>query len=177
MVQDESVFESWDVEEDSFEPLAPPPWRRGLIIAVAILTVIAMALLPLYNLIDRDPPVADNGLEVCGFDYCIVQEGVRFAGLDRAMSRLANTYLTDEEAGQLANILVTYLGASSVSLVVVDRLEGEIKGEYDPSTKTIFVERPVRAWIVLHEVAHAVSSGHGGDFQEVVVELTRWLEP
>ena len=175
MVQDESASEYWDVEEDSFEPLEPPPWRRRLIIAVAALTVMAMALVPLYNFIDRDPPVADNGLEVCGFDYCIVQDGVRFAGLDRAMSRLANTYLTDEETEQLVDVLVTHLGASPLGLVVVDRLEGEIKGQYDPSTQTIFVERPVRAWIVLHEVAHAVSTGHGGDFQEVVIELTRWL--
>lgn len=177
MVQDESVFEYWDVEEDSLEPLELSPWRRRLIIAVAALTVMAMALVPLYNFIDRDPPVADNGLEVCGFDYCVVQDGVRFAGLDRAMSRLANTYLTDEEAEQLVNVLVTHLDTSSLGLVVVDRLEGEIKGQYDPSSKTIFVERPARAWIVLHEVAHAVSSGHGGDFQEVVIELTRWLGP
>ena len=91
------------------------------------------------------------------------------------MSRLANTYLTDEETEQLVDVLVTHLGASSLGLVVVDRLEGEIKGQYDPLTKTIFVERPVRAWIVLHEVAHAVSTGHGEDFQEVVIELTRWL--
>jgi len=177
MVHDESVFEDWDVGEDSFEPLEVSPWRRRLIIAVAVLTVIAMALVPLYNLIDRDPPVADNGLELCGFDYCIVQEGVRFAGLDQAMSRLANTYLTDEEAEQLAGDLVTRLGASPVAFVVVDRLEARLKGKYDPSTKTIFVERPVQAWIVLHEVAHTVSHGHGEEFQDVVIDLIRWLAP
>ncbi|MCZ6630871.1 MAG: hypothetical protein O7D28_05940, partial [Actinobacteria bacterium] len=85
MVQDESAFEYWDVEEDSFEPLEPPPWRRWLIIAVAALTVMAMALVPLYNFIDRDPPVADNGLEVCGFDYCIVHVGGGLAGMTAGM--------------------------------------------------------------------------------------------
>ncbi|MFV1960400.1 MAG: hypothetical protein ACC658_01075 [Acidimicrobiia bacterium] len=177
MVHDESVFEDWDVGEGSFEPLEVSRWRRRLIIAVAVLTVIAMALVPLYNLIDRDPPVADNGLELCGFDYCIVQEGVRFAGLDQAMSRLANTYLTDEEAEQLAGDLVSRLGASPVAFVVVDRLEARLKGKYDQSTKTIFVERPVQAWIVLHEVAHTVSHGHEEEFQEVVIDLIRWLAP
>jgi len=72
---------------------------------------------------------------------------------------------------------VTYLRASPVAFVVVDRLEARRKGKYDPSTRTIFVERPTQAWIVLHEVAHTVSSGHGEDFQEVVIELIRWLVP
>jgi hypothetical protein len=175
VVQDESIFDDWDVEEDSFEPLDVPPWRRRLIVAVAALTVVAMALVPLYNIIDRDPPVADNGLELCGFDYCVVQEGVRLAGLDQAMSRLANSYLTDEEAEQLADDLATRLGTIPVGFVVVDRLESRTKGKYDQSTKTIFIERPVQAWIVLHEVAHTVSPGHGEDFQEVVIGLIRWL--
>ncbi len=175
MIQDEPVFEDWDVEEDSFEPLERSPWRRLVLIAVATVTVFAMAMVPLYNLIDRDPPFADNGLEICGFDYCTVQEGVRLAGLDQVMIRLANTYLTDEEASQLADSLADHLGVSTVELVVIDRLEGRIKGSYDPTTRTILVERPAQAWIVLHEVAHAVSSGHGQDFQEVVIDLTRWL--
>ncbi|MEE8375001.1 MAG: hypothetical protein V3S26_01600 [Acidimicrobiia bacterium] len=177
MIQDESLFEEWDVDEDSFEPPEPSPWRRRVTIAVAAVTVVAMALVPLYNLIDRDPPLADNGLAICGFDYCTVQEGVRLAGLDQVMIRLANTYLTDEEASQLADSLATHLGTSTVELVVINHLEGRIKGSYDPTTRTIFVERPAQAWIVLHEVAHAVSSGHGQDFQEVVIELTRWLAP
>lgn len=177
MIDDDSVFEEWDVEDDSFEPLDRSPWRRRVIIAVAAVTAVAMAMVPLYNLIDRDPPLAENGLEICGFDYCTVQEGVRLAGLDRVMIQLANTYLTDEEASQLADSLATQLGASSAEFVVVDRLEGQIKGSYDPTTKTIYVERPAQAWIILHEVAHAVSSGHGEDFQEVVIELTRWLAP
>ncbi len=177
VIQDESLFEEWDVDEDSFEPPEPSPWRRRATIAVAAVTVVAMALVPLYNLIDRDPPLAENGLEICGFDYCTVQEGVRLAGLDQVMIRLANTYLTDEEASQLADSLAGHLGASTVELVVINHLEGRIKGSYDPTTRTIFVERPAQAWIVLHEVAHAVSSGHGQDFQEVVIELTSWLAP
>jgi len=177
VIQDESLFEEWDVDEDSFEPPGPSPWRRRLMIAVAAVTAVAMALVPLYNLIDRDPPLADNGLAICGFDYCTVQEGVRLAGLDQVMIRLANTYLTDEEASQLADSLTGHLGAGTVELVVINHLEGRIKGSYDPTTRTILVERPAQAWIVLHEVAHAVSSGHGQDFQKAVIELTSWLAP
>jgi hypothetical protein len=176
VIQDESVFEGWDLEEEPFEPVPPRPWRRRLIIAVAALTAFAMAAVPLYNLIDRSPPVADNGLAVCGFDYCIVQDGMRRAGEDGPMNLLANTYLTDAEAERLASTLVTHLGEAPVRFVIVDHLDGQIKGQYSPSTRTIVVERPASAWIVLHEVAHAMSSGHGENFQVTLVDLTRWLD-
>ena len=176
MVQDESLFEDWDLEEETFEPVPPRAWRRRLIIAVAALTAFAMAAVPLYNLIDRSPPVADNGLAVCGFDYCIVQDGMRRAGEDGPMNLLANTYLADAEAERFASTLVTHLGEAPVRFVIVDNLDGQLKGQYDPSTRTIVVERPVSAWIVLHEVAHATSSGHGDNFQIALVDLTRWLD-
>jgi hypothetical protein len=176
VIQDESAFEGWDLEEESFEPVAPRPWRRRLIISVAALTAFAMAAVPLYNLIDTNPPIADNGLAVCGFDYCIVQEGMRRAGADGSMNLLANTYLTDAEAERLASTLVTHLGQAPLRFVIVDRLDGQLKGQYDPSTRTIVVERPASAWIVIHEVAHAMSSGHGENFQAVLVGLTRWLD-
>ncbi len=169
------VVNEWDIEEETFEPVPPRPWRRRLIIGVAALTAFAMAAVPLYNLIDRSPPVADNGLAVCGFDYCIVQDGMRRAGEDGPMNLLANTYLTDAEAERLASSLVTHLGEAPVRLVIVDHLDGQIKGHYDSSTRTIVVERPASAWIVLHEVAHAMSSGHGESFQAALVDLTRWL--
>ncbi len=60
MIQDESLFEEWDVDEDSFEPPVPSPWRRRVMIAVAAVTAVAMALVPLYNLVDRNTPLAEN---------------------------------------------------------------------------------------------------------------------
>ena len=92
------------------------------------------------------------------------------------MNLLANTYLTDAEAERLASTLVTHLGEAPVRFVIVDHLDGQIRGQYSPSTRTIVVERPASAWIVLHEVAHAMSSGHGENFQVTLVDLTRWLD-
>jgi hypothetical protein len=173
---DEQLLEWLLAEEDRNEP-ETPLWRRRLIIAVAVVTAIAMAMVPLYNLIDRgQPTIADNGLEVCGFDYCIVQDGVRAAGLDLVMSRFANTYLDDGGAKQLADTLVAYRGLDPINIEVVERLDGEIEGQYDPTNHTILIERPARAWIVLHEVAHAEVSGHGDDFQTVLIALTEWLD-
>lgn len=172
---DELGFETEFEDEEPREPISPP-WRRPLLIAVAAITALAMALVPLYNLINGSRPVADNGLEVCGFDYCIVQDAARAAGIGDTMSALANTFLSDQEAVRLAGRLLDRIGESDVSFVIVERLEGDIKGQYDPSTRTIFVERPVRAWIVVHEVAHAEAPGHGEEFQEALIELTRSLE-
>ena len=123
-----------------------------------------------------EPDLADNGLEVCGFDYCVVQEGVRDAGLDLSMARLANIYLDDAEAERLADLLVAHLGEAPVGFEVVDRLDRRIEGLYDPNARTIYIERPARAWIVVHEVAHVAEGGHGDAFQAVLIELTEWLD-
>ena len=177
MVYDEPIIEEWEFEEEPFEESPPPLWRRRLIIGVAVIVVIAMALVPLYNIIDRGAlPVADNGLELCGFDYCIVQDGIRDAGLNLAMSRLANTYLPDSEAEQLGVALLAHLNEEPVDFVMVDHLDRRISGQYFPDTRTIFIERPARAWIVVHEVAHTAASGHGEDFQAAVIDLVTWLE-
>lgn len=161
-----------EVEED-VEPVNPP-WRRPLLIGIAAITAATMLLIPLYNVL-RGQQIADNGLEVCGFDYCDVQDVVVAAGLNEEMSRLANTFLDDEEAMTLATALLHRVGESDVSFRVVDRLDGEIKGQFDPGTKTISVERPVRAWIVVHEVAHTRAGGHDEDFQSVLIDLTQWI--
>ena len=168
--------DEWDLEPEPLDGSTHPPWRRTVLIVVAVVTAVAMAMVPLYNLIDGgEPAVADNGLEVCGFDYCIVQDAVREAGLDLEMARLANTYLSDEQAAQLAALLTEYLGEPPVGFEVVDRLDRRIEGQYDPAARVIYVERPARAWIVLHEVAHTARGGHDAEFQQVVIELTRWL--
>ena len=51
-LDDELFFEGWDFEDEDDDELTPPPWRRPLIIGVAFITVVAMALVPLYNLIN-----------------------------------------------------------------------------------------------------------------------------
>lgn len=173
---DEFGFEiEHDEDPEDEEPLRPL-WWRPVLIAVAALTAAAMLLVPLYNVINTAQPVADNGLEVCGWDYCIVQDAAREAGIGDSMSRLANTFLSDQEATRLAGDLLEYLRDDDVSFVIVDRLDGDLKGQYDPSSRTITVERPVRAWIVVHEVAHVPTTGHGDEFQATLVELVDWLE-
>ena len=176
-LEDELFLDEWDLEDDDLEDLEPPLWRKPLVIAVAAITVIAMALVPLYNLIDQGRlPIADNGLEVCGFDYCVIQDGVRAAGMDLVMSRFANTYLDEAAAAQVADALVRHLDIPPINLEVVERLDGQLEGQYSPATRTILIERPARAWIVLHEVAHAVAPGHGDEFQRTLVELAIWLD-
>lgn len=173
---DEFGFDFEDDEDpEDTEPLRPP-WWRPVLIGIAAVTAAAMLLLPLYNVINSGQAVADNGLEVCGWDYCVVQDAARQAGIGDTMSLLANTFLSDDEARRLASTLLDHLNESNVSFVVVDRLDGDLKGQYDPASRTITVERPVRAWIVLHEVAHVRAGGHGEDFQDALIGLTRWLE-
>lgn len=172
---EEYLFDDWDLEGEDLEPLSPPSWRRPLLIAVAAITALSLVMVPLYNVFFARP-IAANGLEVCGFDYCIVQESVREAGLDLTMSRLSNTFLEPAEARTFADELTEYLGVEPVGLEVVDRLDGRLGGVYDPGTRSISIESPARAWTVLHEVAHAVETGHGEEFQDVVIDLTSYVE-
>lgn len=172
---EEFLFDEWGPDEEDLEPLAPPTWRRPVLIAVAVITAIALALVPLYNVFFART-IADNGLEVCGFDYCVVQEAVRDARLDLTMSRLGNTYLSEQEARSLVDELTGYLGIGPVGLRVVEDLDGRLGGVYDPVARSISIESPARAWTVLHEVAHAVATGHGEEFQDLVIELASWLE-
>lgn len=172
---DEELFDEWDLTDEDLEPLAPPPWRKPLLIGVAVITTLALAVLPLYNVF-AGRPVADNGLEICGFDYCIVQDAMRDSEAGPVMSRLANIYLDDESARELVNQATAHLDVDPVGLRVVDGLEGRLGGTYDPTTRVITIERPARAWTVLHEVAHAVETGHAEGYQEVLVGLARWAD-
>ena len=180
MVESENPVEQFFVEDwdlDEYEEPKAPLWRGPLLIGVALLAVAAMATGPIYNLVNAEVfPVADNGLEVCGFDYCVVQDGVREAGLDLVMSRFANIHLDDESALALADVLIDRLGAEPVTVTIVDRLDGHVEGQYDPASRTILIERPARAWTVLHEVAHIDNAGHGDDFQQRLIDLASWLD-
>lgn len=173
--EDRESLDGDGLDGETFEPIAPPAWRRPLLIVVAVLTAIALAVVPLYDVF-QGVTVADNGLEVCGFDYCVVQEAVREAGLDTTMSRLSSTFNDEVGSRAFALALTDHLGVSPVDLEVVDRLEGRIGGVYDPATRSIRVERPARAWTVLHEVAHVIETGHGEAFRRVVIELTDWVD-
>ena len=173
-VPDGFPFDDWDDDEDLEGDEPAPAWRRPLIIGVSVVTALALALVPLYNVIFART-IADNGLEVCGFDYCVVQEAVRDAGLELTMSALANTFLDEEEARAFARDLTDYLGIEAVGLRVVPDLDGRIGGVYDPTTRSISIESPARSWTVLHEVAHAVETGHGEAFRDLVIELARWV--
>lgn len=165
----------WDGEPDPPQPRSP--WRRRVIVAVGALAAAAMLAGPVWNIVERaTPPVSDTGLELCGFDYCIVQDAVREAGYGVTMSRLANAYVDEEEAEAFAVELLGYLGEDAVDIAVVDRLDGRIAGQYRATERLILVEQPVRAWIVLHEVAHVEAGGHGETFQEVVIELARHVQ-
>jgi hypothetical protein len=173
---EETLFDEWDAGDEEFEEIAPPRWRRPALVSLAILVALSLAILPLQSLFDgTTPAVSDSGLEICGDDYCIVREAVVEAGLDLELSRLANTLLDDSAAVDLANELTDYLGVERVVLSVVDELGGRLGGVYDPSTRSISIERPANAWVVAHEVAHAVAPGHGEAFQRVLVDLARPL--
>ncbi|MFZ0014272.1 MAG: hypothetical protein WAL25_09180 [Acidimicrobiia bacterium] len=170
--EQEHPFPDWDDGVEDVDDGPGRSWRGPLLIAVAALTAVAVALVPLYNLF-RQPQVADNGLEVCGFDYCIVTEAVTAAGLDLVMSRLANMVLDETEAREMARELTDYLEIDPVALDVVGDLEGRLGGVFDPETRSILIESPARAWTVLHEVAHAEANGHDERFQRVVVDLAQ----
>lgn len=173
---EDTPFEEWADWDGEPEPVeAAPTWRKPVLIVVAAITALAMAMVPLYNVF-RAPTVADNGLEVCGFDYCVVQEAAVDAGVDLVMSRLWNTPVDQESARRFAAELTDYLGIDPVGLQVVDDLDGRLGGVYDSESRSIRIERPARAWTVLHEVAHAVESGHGPDFRELVIDLARWVD-
>ena len=173
--EEEFPAQDWDLTEEDFEPLERPRWVRPVLIIVAAITAVSLAAVPLYNVFAQPRTVAANGLEVCGFDYCIVEEAVRDAGIGNLMSRLSNTLLTDEDAKRLADSLTDYLGVDPVGLTVVDRLDGDLEGQYDPAVRLITIERPARAWIVAHEVAHVISGGHDSDFQRTLIDLAVWL--
>lgn len=176
------MTDHWDIEEWSDgeieeTPVEQPRWRRRAITAIGVLVAAAMLAGPVWNIVDgATPQVSESGLELCGFDYCVVQDAVRAAGHDLTMSRLTNTFLDETDARTLADFLVDHLGVSPVTVEVVDRIEGRIAGQYDPSSRHIRLERPARAWIVLHEVAHTVASGHGSEFQETLIDLAAHWE-
>ena len=164
------------IEAETEEDLPPPPrWRRAALVIVAAVTAAALLVVPISNLF-RAPTVSHAGLEVCAFDYCVVQEAIVDAGLLPVASRLSNRVLTEPEARRLADEIAGFLEIDPVALAVVDRLDDGQAGVFIPSSRQILIRRPANAWIVAHEMAHAVSTGHGDDFIAALIDIARWLD-
>lgn len=157
------------------EPIGRSWWRRRLVVGVSIVAMISLAAVPVYNLIGAGrPQIADNGLEVCTFDYCVIQDAVTAVGLDLEMSRLSNLILDDAESAGIVAAATSYLRIAPIAVRIEDELSGQLGGYFDPAGRVIFIERPANVWIILHEVAHAVAGGHGSDFQRVLIDLVLW---
>ena len=164
-----------DAEDD--EPIVSNRWRRWVVAAIAGSLALLMFAGPVWRLIDSSRPTfAENGLAVCVYDYCDIQDAVRDEGLGLAMARLAGIRLDPAEAQALADDLMALLGERPVTVVVVARLPGDLAGQYSSATRTIEVEEPIRAWIVVHEAAHAAAGGHGTAFEEALFDLVRVLD-
>lgn len=167
-----------DTEIEDFEPFLPRRrrlgWRSRL---VALTAALSMLAIPLYNVIDgASPQVADNGLEVCRFDYCIIEQRVRDEGLGNAMARMAASVVPDSEVQSFVDAMVRVVGGPDISASVVDELPGDLGGRYSPATRTIEIDRPATVWLIAHEVAHSVSTGHGDDFQRTLIELGAFFD-
>jgi hypothetical protein len=170
-----------DWEVDGWEPIGEDPiasrtlpttWR-----VMGILAALSMLAIPLFNLIDaRSPQIADNGLEVCRFDYCIVERHVVDAGLARTMAEMSSIIVPDADVQSFVDAMIDVVGGPSVTAQVVDELPGDLGGRYVPAERLIQIDRPATVWIIAHEVAHTVSQGHDEDFQETLVELGRFFE-
>lgn len=170
-MSDETLDDGW-FEDD---PPVRDPRRRGLIAGVAALIAAAMLAVPVWQVVDRfTPEFADNGLEICRFDYCVVQTAVIDAGLGPVMTEMSGTFLDIEQAQAFADLLLTELGGLPVTVVEVDRIEGRVAGRFITATRTAEVERPMSQWTVLHELVHSREPGHGEDFREEMIELVAW---
>jgi hypothetical protein len=176
---DEFEDADWDVEEwetSPPEPIAarriPASWR-----IIGALAALAMFAVPLFNALGaRTPQIADNGLEVCRFDYCLVEQHVLEAGLGPVMAEMSAQIVPDAEVQSYVDAMIDVVGGPDVRAEVVDELPGDLGGRYSPASRLIQIDRPATVWVIAHEVAHTVSSGHDEGFRETLVELGRFFE-
>jgi hypothetical protein len=178
---DVGAWDEPDWESDEWDPVADDPIARRTLPTswrvMGILAALSMLAIPLFNLIDaRSPQIADNGLEVCRFDYCIVERYVVDAGLGRTMAEMSSIIVPDAEVQSFVDAMIDVVGGPSVTAQVVDELPGDLGGRYVPAERLIQIDRPATVWIIAHEVAHTVSQGHDEKFQETLVELGRFFE-
>ncbi len=184
MSLDEPEDVDWEVDdwqEDDREPIPEEPiasrdlpmsWR-----VLGIVAALSMLAIPLFNMIDaRTPQLADNGLEVCRFDYCVVERHVVDVGLGRTMAVMSSIIVPDDEVQSYVDAMIDVVGGPSVTAEVVDELPGDLGGRYTPAARLIQIDRPATVWVIAHEVAHTVSPGHDDEFRETLVELGRFFE-
>jgi len=156
------------------EEETPPqhPWRRWVIAGVALALVTVLFAGPIWGAVQRSQPrFAANGLQVCGLDYCVVQESVIAAGYGATMTQLAGIRLDAGEAQAFADDLTGALGEREVTVELVGPLPGDLAGRYDARRRLIEVEEPITAWTIVHEVAHVAASGHDAGFQQALLDL------
>jgi hypothetical protein len=176
---DESEEFDWDVEEWEAIPeapvvrrLIPTSWR-----IVGALAALSMLVIPLLNVIDaRTPQVADNGLEVCRFDYCVVERHIVDAGLGMTMAEMSARIVPDSDVQSFVDAMLDVVGGPDVRAEVVDELPGDLGGRYSQASRLIQIDRPATVWVIAHEVAHTVSSGHDDEFQETLADLARFFD-
>ena len=72
--------------------------------------------------------------------------------------------------------MVDVVGGPDVQATVVDDLPGDLGGRYSPAARTIEIDRPATLWLIAHEVAHSVSSGHGEEFQQALIQLGMFFD-
>ena len=173
---DDADFEVDDWDEPDEDPIGrrriPLSWR---IIGVA--AALSMFSIPLFNLIDaRTPQIADNGLEVCRFDYCVVEQHIVAAGMGTTMAEMASLVVPDSEVQSYVDAMIDVVGGPQVTVEVVDELPGDLGGRYSPASRLIQIDRPATVWIIAHEVAHTVSQGHDEEFRETLEGLGRFFE-
>lgn len=183
---EQDVIEEWAVdrpdaerpysEYDPDEVIQPRRISRTTRL-VGLMAALAMLAIPLWNVIDaRTPQFAHNGLEVCAFDYCEVQQQVDAAGFGVIMAGASQIPVSDRDTQALVDSFSVVLDGPDVTIEVVDGIDGGVAGQYIRSERHIQVERPARVWVVAHEVAHSVSNGHDDDFLEALLELATYLD-
>ena len=180
----DSEVDAWgdeDWEVDDWEPIREDPISRRTLPTswrvIGVVAALSMLAIPIFNLIDaRSPQIAANGLEVCRFDYCIVEQYVIDVGLGRTMAEMSSIIVPDAEVQSYVDAMIDVVGGPSVTAEVVDELPGDLGGRYSPAERLIQIDRPATVWIIAHEVAHTVSTGHDEEFQETLVQLGRFFE-
>ncbi len=179
---DEPEDVDWEVDyaqEEDWEPpdlviprrRMPTSWR-----VVGVVAALSLLVIPVLNLITAGPQFADNGLEICRFDYCDVERHVFDEGLGGTMAVMSSIIVPDDEVQSYVDAMIDVVDGPSVTVEVVDELPGDLGGRYFTSERVIQLDRPVNLWVIAHEVAHSVAPGHEDDFLETLVELGRFFQ-
>lgn len=182
MSVDEPEDFGWEVGEvsgDGWELIPEEIPRRKLPTSLRIIGVVAalsLLVIPVLNLINAGPRFADNGLEICRFDYCVVERHVFDEGLGPTMAVMSSIIIPDDEVLTVVDDMIEFVDGPAVTVEVVEELPGDLGGRYIPAERLIQLDRPVPLWVIAHEVAHTVASGHEDDFVATLVELARAFE-